>query len=111
MVWGSMTAQGVGRLIKIEDNMKTDQYIKILRQGVIPSFRKYRIQPQHRLFQQDNAPQHTANRTKDFFFLQNYKVMDWPAQSPDLNPIEHLWPRLKEALKAQHPHSQNKPEL
>ena len=50
------------------------------------------------IFQQDNAPCHVSRKSMEWFSKENIKLLKWPANSPDLNPIENLWGLLKKAI-------------
>ncbi|GFX08038.1 transposable element Tcb2 transposase [Trichonephila clavipes] len=52
------------------------------------------------IFQQDNASPHTARVAQDF--LCHLQTLPWPARSPDLSPVEHVWDQLKWQMPSCH---------
>ncbi len=55
------------------------------------------------IFQQDLAPAHTAKSTKSWLNDHGVDVLDWPANSPDLNPRENLWGIVKRKMRNKRP--------
>ncbi len=60
------------------------------------------------IFQQDLAPVHTAKSTKSWLNDHGVGVLDWPANSPDLNPIENLWGIVKRKMRSKIPKNADK---
>jgi hypothetical protein len=100
MAWGA-----VGRLQIMEGNVNARKYVDtVLERNLLQSAEDiFKVQHPEFVFQQDGAPCHTAKLCKDWFQEHDISVMDWPGYSPNLNPIENLWSRLKRLISAKRP--------
>lgn len=107
MVWGCFSWYGIGPIFWIQDIMNADVYVDILDRIMLP-FAEEEM-PLRWVFMQDNDPKHTSRKAKQWFDQNKVDVMTWPPQSPDLNPIEHLWIDVKKAVFKANP--RNKQQL
>lgn len=90
-IWGSITYHGPGLYSLYDGRMNQYNYIETLENALIPTRDLFFGGDPNWMFQQDNAPCHKALSVTEWFEENDIKVLQWPARSPDLNPIENLW--------------------
>ncbi len=93
MICGAMSFAGVGPLCFLKTNVTAPVYQEILEHFMLPSADQL-FKDADLIFQQDLTPAHTAKSTKSWLNDRGVGVLDWPANSPDLN-IENLWSIVK----------------
>ena len=81
-------AASIGPLVRLHGKINATVYKEILKKHVVPNLRTVINQPA--VFMQDNAPCHTVKSVKTFLSDEDITIMERPAQSPGMNPIENL---------------------
>ena len=88
------------RLLRIEGFLSSNRYIReVLQPEGLPLFKA----TPHAIFQQDNARPNVARIMQAFFQRRWVSLLSWPARSPDMSPIEHVWDMVDRRLIHQGP--------
>ncbi len=98
MICGAMSSAGVGPLCFLKTNVTAPVYQEMLEHFMLPSADQL-FKDADFIVQQDLAPAHTAKSTKSWLNDHGVGVLDWPANSPNPNPIENLWGIVKRKMR------------
>ena len=112
MVWGAISAYGCGPLVFIDGRLDHAKYLEILQTVATPYLDGLCEKHGGKFtYQDDNARPHRAKRVCEFKSSCSWEGIVWPALSPDLNPIEHIWAFVKKKLTDMRPEPASKEEL
>ena len=86
-------------LVIVQGNLNAQRYVNLLNNNLLPFMQNF---GPGLTFQHDNTRPHTALVTANFLAQNNVNVLPWPALSPDMNPIKHIWDELGRRARTNH---------
>ena len=111
MVCGAINHDFRSELVLLQGNLTAQYYINEVLAPVLVPLLQHHGNNRRLIFQQDNARAHIARITRNYLTQHGIYILEWPAVSPDINCIEHLWDELGRRLRRRQPQPRNRREL
>lgn len=103
-LWGCISSTGVAKFRILTGTVNREVCIETYRRKLLPMLDLLPIAWEGNvMFQQDNARPHVAHDTMEFLRINGVTTVNWPAYSPDLNPIENVWALMKRYVRSRQP--------
>jgi transposase len=98
MIWGSVSSKGPGELFHVQGRMNSGAYCDLIDTCMLPQAQTW-FPNSAWIFQQDNAPCHVSQVSRNHMEYMGIDILPWPSNSPDVSPIETAWALLKKELR------------
>lgn len=108
MFWGCFSKNHLGPLLEVQGKINGAVYLEMLKDDIVPELEASEVPL---IYMQDNAPVHKTKDCMAYLRSKDISTLDWPPQSPDLNPIENVWALIKHRLYSLDTFPKNREEL
>jgi len=97
MAWAALISDGTILIKRLVGRINSEIYIDFLSEHIKPMLDQ-KFGSEHYVFQQDNASIHVSNYSMAWLRANFSNVLEWPARSPDLNPVENVWKMISDIV-------------
>ncbi len=97
-VWGCISNHGFGCIYVFSKTLESKRMVHIYKHKLLPSARNHYSSTNDWDLFEDNDPKHTSGLCTQWKAANQINRLDWPVNSPDLNPIENVWGLMKSQL-------------